>query len=373
MYKNIKSLISKDDASHLAKLVKAQPVRYDDETVPGCRGVWYNLSFCNILLGQLCERISKEVGRKLLPTYAYCRIYTKGNELVPHIDRPSCEWSATINLSQSEPWSLYMDGKEIIQDVGDGALYQGCEVYHWRKPFKGSEYIQVFLHYVDANGPYKNNMYDLGDGDVLKSSQNEILRYGFAKKNPFLQEQYIYPKGFLPEECDDIIQSFGGQELESAYIGSGENTKVDEKYRRSNVFWVPPVKRNAWIYERIQKLVEGANTNGFNFDLGELEPIQFTKYDASFQGKYDWHVDGGSGEETNGTRKLSVVVQLSCPNEYKGGELQFGRETDDRIEVMTKNKGASCVFPSYMRHRVTEVTEGTRYSLVAWVAGPPFR
>ena len=101
------------------------------------------------------------------------------------------------------------------------------------------------------------------------------------------------------------------------------------------------------------------------------ENLQFTMYDESFGGRYDWHVDHGGHQ--SGGRKLSVVVQLSDPLTYEGGELQFGQATDDKIEVADKNKGCVVLFPSYMRHRATEVTKGTRYSLVTWITGPPFR
>lgn len=370
MYRNIKNLISAEDADRLAELIRKQPVRQDDDQVIGSRGVWYGLPFCNILLGLLCERVSKEAGKKLLPTYTYCRIYTDGNELTPHRDRPSCEWSVTINLAQSDPWPLYMDGAEIVQSVGDGALYQGCDVYHWRKPFKGKEHIQVFLHYVDAHGPYKDHVYDSGDKGVVGEPE---MRFTFTRTNPNLQQWYKFSQGFSPQECDTIVTMFKGQELQKASVGDGENGTVDETLRRSMVFWIPKVKRNAWIYERVLNLVGQANDDFFKFDLSELvEPLQFTQYDASFQGKYDWHVDGG-GRDLQGNRKLSVVVQLSCPTDYEGGELQIGTSTDDKIEVTDKTKGTVVVFPSYMRHRATEVSKGTRYSLVTWVSGPPLR
>ena len=38
-----------------------------------------------------------------------------------------------------------------------------------------------------------------------------------------------------------------------------------------------------------------------------------------------------------------------------------------------KARGTLVAFPSYVMHRVTPVTSGTRKSLVAWVAGPKFR
>jgi PKHD-type hydroxylase len=261
-----------------------------------------------------------------------------------------------------------MDGTEIIQSVGDGALYQGCDVYHWRKPFKGEEYIQVFLHYVDANGPYKDHVYDSGDKGVLGEPE---LRFTFTGTNAGNHRWYSYSQGFTEQECDTIVKMFKGQELQKAVVGNAGQSTLDETHRRSLVFWIPKVKRNSWIYERILNLVGQANENIFKFDICELiEPLQFTQYDSTFQGKYDWHVDSG-GHDIQGNRKLSVVVQLSYPTEYEGGQLQFG--VDDKLEDADKTKGTFLIFPSYMRHRVTEVTKGVRYSLVTWISGPPFR
>ena len=368
MYKNIKGLLDCTESERLAGVIRSQPLRQDDEQIPGAIGTWYSLPCCNTLLGLMCERVSKEAGRKLLPTYTYCRIYTDENELLPHRDRPSCEWSVTINLAQSDPWPIYMDGKEIIQDVGDGALYQGCEVYHWRKPFKGKEYIQVFLHYVDANGPHKDFVDDKANKGIYEEPD---LIYKFLRFNPNLDKWYRFPRGFTVDECNKIVASFKNKNLIKASVGDGNNGIVDENHRKSKVFWIPKVKQYDWIYTKVLKLVAEANDNFFHFDIADIsENLQFTRYDVGE--KYDWHIDFG-GEQFHGLRKLSLVVQLSDQCEYEGGELQFGNSTDDNIQVAEKNKGCTIIFPSYMRHRATEVTQGTRYSLVLWISGPPFR
>ena len=98
------------------------------------------------------------------------------------------------------------------------------------------------------------------------------------------------------------------------------------------------------------------------------ENIQFTEYDSAYDGYYDWHIDTG-GKELSSNRKLSMSVQLSDPSEYEGGELQVVKETN----VLKKNRGSAFIFPSYLLHRVTPVTKGTRYSLVCWISGHPFR
>jgi len=131
---------------------------------------FYSDPLIETILEGSCEALSEISGFKLLPTYTYTRLYGTGDELVKHRDRESCEISATLSLgipdgeevnpiyfSRNEDGS---DAKKIILNPGDLCLYRGCELYHWRPPFTQKWYLQAFLHYVDSNGPYKDNIYD---------------------------------------------------------------------------------------------------------------------------------------------------------------------------------------------------------------------
>ena len=102
------------------------------------------------------ELMQKETGLELLPTYAFWRMYTLHADLKKHKDRPSCEISVTVMIgSDGTRWPIYMDGTEINLEIGDAAIYLGCEVEHWREEFTGDWQAQTFLHYVDKNGPNK--------------------------------------------------------------------------------------------------------------------------------------------------------------------------------------------------------------------------
>jgi len=115
-------------------------------------------------------------------------------------------------------------------------------------------------------------------------------------------------------------------------------------------------------------LVGQANKDFFNFELSSLtENLQYTEYDESVQGHYDWHFDIGEGP-LNCNRKLSISIQLSDPADYEGGQLEFAMG-----KVAEKEQGTMVIFPSYLQHRVTPVTKGTRRSLVTWITGQPFR
>ena len=99
-------------------------------------------------------------GLELYPTYSYSRIYLKGDELTPHVDRPACEISATVNVATvGAPWPIWMKvpGKDPIKvemEPGDAVFYKGCEVTHWREKMTDTDInVQFMLHFVDKNGP----------------------------------------------------------------------------------------------------------------------------------------------------------------------------------------------------------------------------
>ncbi len=133
------------------------------------------------LLVKVLPTMQQETGLELVPTYSYARIYKHGDILKRHKDRPSCEISTTIHLG-GDPWSIFIDGTgqdnvideykgiikpgapagtEVMLNVGDMLVYSGCELEHWREPFKGNTCAQVFLHYNHLNGPFsEQNRFD---------------------------------------------------------------------------------------------------------------------------------------------------------------------------------------------------------------------
>ena len=104
----------------------------------------------------LLPKIESAAGMKLLSTFTYFRVYKPGDILEKHTDRPSCEISITMCIrKKGKIWPIYINNTAIMLEEGDAVLYKGCEVVHWREPYtEGTKQAQVFLHYVDANGPY---------------------------------------------------------------------------------------------------------------------------------------------------------------------------------------------------------------------------
>ena len=132
---------------------------WKDEQIPNTYSIYGDPVFDTLLM-KVLPIMNKETGLEVVPTYSYARIYKKGDILHKHKDRPSCEISTTLNLG-GDPWPIFLEGKQVDLDVGDMLIYEGCKLEHWREPFEGEHCGQVFLHYNDANGQFKDiNIFD---------------------------------------------------------------------------------------------------------------------------------------------------------------------------------------------------------------------
>lgn len=172
---------------------------------------------------------------------------------------------------------------------------------------------------------------------------------------------------FSDEEIERIHQNASARKAEEAFVGDGEKEK---DIRVSEVTWLDHSNDTDWLYDTLAFIANQLNGQFYKFDLfGFQEHMQYTVYDSEKEGHYTWHVDGGV--KTASVRKLSIVVQLSDPSEYEGGDLEILNGSEPT--KIDKKKGLIAVFPSYMLHRVTPVTKGFRKSLVIWVTGPSFR
>lgn len=147
-----------------------------DSQVPGALRLYGDPAFDTLLDG-CTEAISEAISLDLVPTYSFVRRYARGQELAPHRDRASCEHSVSVNLgaSSEDPWPIRLrceDGLVVSVDLkpGDGLLYQGTRVMHWRDPLPGAWHLQAFLHYVHRNGPFAHEAYD-GRGGLGRPRQ----------------------------------------------------------------------------------------------------------------------------------------------------------------------------------------------------------
>ncbi len=122
---------------------------------------WYNDPLMTSILYKKIKLVEEESNLKLYPTYAYWRYYVFGGTLKKHLDRPSCEVSVTACIKKYDKWPLIIEDKILELEEGDALLYAGCEQIHGRPGvYKGEGMAQVFLHYVNQNGPNKDYAYD---------------------------------------------------------------------------------------------------------------------------------------------------------------------------------------------------------------------
>jgi PKHD-type hydroxylase len=177
-----------------------------------------------------------------------------------------------------------------------------------------------------------------------------------------------YTNAFDDNELKQIIEIAKGYQSKDATItGDPEGPRVEEEVRSSNIKWLGFNLETEWIYKRILKYMEDANSQMWEFDWdGRTEAIQYTEYYDVKKGHYDWHMDVCSA---NPQRKISAVVLLD--DDYEGGLLEL--RSGHGVNHLERKKGNLIVFPSYMLHRVTSVTKGTRRSLVIWSGGSYYR
>ena len=172
-------------------------------------------------------------------------------------------------------------------------------------------------------------------------------------------EPFVWWEKAFNEQQLDWLQHQAKNSQEKAGVGSGNDGRVDSNIRRSGIHWLPNTPETKWVYDILSNVVSTINAQYFRFDLrGFAEHFQLTNYDESEQGMYGWHIDMGSDCRAP-CRKLSLVLQLSDPKEYEGGNLEL--------------QPLIVAFPSWTLHQVTPVISGSRQTLVSWINGPQFK
>jgi len=196
---------------------------------------------------------------------------------------------------------------------------------------------------------------------------------------------YYFIKGVPEETCDKLIKKFYSKKLHKGTI-KGTSIKV----RESEVIFSDDKE----LYDIINPFIATANEKaGWNFQWDFTESCQFTKYGLNQY--YNWHQDGSPEcypndhrfiGYRNKYRKLSTVIALSDGSDYKGGDFEMDlrdkpmkdiKDIKDVRRIITikelRKKGTIIVFPSFVWHRVKPVLSGTRYSLVSWTIGSPWK
>jgi PKHD-type hydroxylase len=200
--------------------------------------------------------------------------------------------------------------------------------------------------------------------DPIKNSWGPYWHLNTQEYQPYCWNTNVF-------NCEEIerIKVLGIRlSINRSQTGGGGESCLD--HRRSFNSWIFSNEHTSWIYEKLTSLIMENNERYFNFDLSMIENLQFTYYNSEENGCYKSHLDPINWRLPH-NRKLSIVIQLSSPEEYEGGELKL--HTSHEPTTIKKEKGLVVTFPSYTLHEVTPVTKGERYSLVAWAHGPSFK
>ena len=196
------------------------------------------------------------------------------------------------------------------------------------------------------------------------------------------------PKNII-ETIETDLKPFDDKSQDS-FVGYGSQGEVDKVIRNSKNVWVPT---SHWIGGFLWHYAMRANRENFLYDLTcvDGENLQYTQYgEGQF---YNWHVDAGIDScykpqnilrsavndpqdnlnvNNEYVRKLSFSLQLSDPEDYRGGEVQF-LDTSGKSYFMPKQRGTIAFFDSRTSHRVRKVKSGMRKSIVGWVIGPRWK
>ena len=153
------------------------------------------------------------------------------------------------------------------------------------------------------------------------------------------QNYYWYKHGFSKEELEKVYKGVAQLPFNNATVFGNENPEIIKKIRSSSVKWIPRNDEWMWLYQKLMDMATTANDEVWKFNLiSAPELIQYTEYYDSAEGHYDWHQDIG-----------------------------------ENLVTAERGAGVVFIFPSYMMHRVTKVTKGTRRSFVLWVGGDHYR
>ena len=190
------------------------------------------------------------------------------------------------------------------------------------------------------------------------------VRRGLRKPHPSpalsVNDVVRVPRAFSRSECAEIVGLSSGLERYADQFRA-----FGEVRGASMVSWLPPRHAPIWLVEHVNQLFTDA-AKAFAFDISAgLEDFKLIKYRRN--NRVAWHIDCGGGPTH--TRKLTMTALLTDPATFAGGSLKLAGYVPD----LHTSIGDVVIFPSFLAHKVTTITQGSRQTLIAWAHGTPFR
>lgn len=147
-----------------------------------------------------------------------------------------------------------------------------------------------------------------------------------------------------------------------AGIQSSSDIRLDNSKRKTQVFF-PSIYQFPNTFNLIQStILEHYSFSGLI--LSSIAEIQYARYEEGDFFKPHRDVINSTRESL---RTLTFSLNISSPQDYSGGELLIYDERKNVIANLEKSEGSFIIFPSILIHEATEVTQGTREAIVAWI------
>jgi len=195
----------------------------------------------------------------------------------------------------------------------------------------------------------------------------------YCDLNPSFGEHIFTGKNFVDSSFIDTVKNYlKNQKLVKAEFSHNDSDKDLDSIRNSQIHWMTDAKYKDILiplYQELATKIRQVNNNQWGLSIEGWEPFQYSEYDESYGGHYDWHIDYMMKQPNQPlSRKVSFSLGISDENDYEGGELLLKKDRNPRPFKL--DRGEIIIFPSWMLHKVTPVTKGLRKVIVGWGIGP---
>lgn len=177
---------------------------------------------------------------------------------------------------------------------------------------------------------------------------------------------------FSNEQLEFLLSEDNWKGLRVGYVGEDSRAVYNPEIRSMLGTEIDFNKLDFMYWENLEIAINEANSQFLHVDIDTiLETLQLMKYTEEIKGHYDWHIDTNLARNSV-VRKLTMIVMLSDPEkDFEGGELLVRLGNSETSLKQVQNR--AWIFPSWLPHKVSPVTKGTRKVAVVWVSGPEWR
>jgi len=173
------------------------------------------------------------------------------------------------------------------------------------------------------------------------------------------------PQVLTRSQCEMIRKDAEIIGMKRAPVMARDGSSFKSLTRTCTSCSIPKAPHFNWLYNYVAAVTDETNTAHYQFDVMDMQNLQVLRYRPGQW--FKWHLDTFDGSD----RKLTMVINLSRPEEYVGGGLQV--EGDWHNVAHHREQGAATFFPAWMRHRAKAPILGTRWALVAWITGTAWK